>query len=50
MPPAIVVIAEPAEIHRVFFFVVLPHTKKDVILTTECLIAFKNTRSNFQAC
>jgi len=33
-----------------FLFVVLPHKKRDVILTTECLIAFKNTGSSFQAC
>ena len=47
MPTAIVFIAEPAEILRGFLFVVLPQTKKDVSLTTKCLIAFKNTRPNF---
>lgn len=47
MPTAIVVIAEPAEIHGGFLFVVLPHKKRDVILTTECLIAFEKTRPNF---
>lgn len=48
MPTAIVVIAEPAEIHRSFLLLFCHTQKRDVILTTECLIAFKNTRPNFR--